>query len=66
MSSGAAKVPMRRIGTMAEVAKTTAFPVGDGAGRSVAHNVRTEQRRAPIVRRALPATERPRSEPGAR
>ena len=66
MSSAAAKVPMRRIGTMAQVAKTTAFLLGDGAGRAVAHDVRAEYRRAPIVRRALPATERPRPEPGAR
>ena len=66
MASEAAKGPMRRIGTMAEVAKTTVFPLGDGAGHAVAHDVRTEHRRAPIVRRALPATERPRPEPGAR
>ena len=57
---------MRRVGTMAEIAKTTAFLPGDGAGRAVVHDVRVEHWRAPIVRRALEATERPRSVPGAR
>ena len=34
-----AKVPMRRIGTMAEIAKTAAFLLGDGAGYITGQNL---------------------------
>ena len=37
-----AKVPMRRIGTMAEIAKTAAFLLGDGAGYITGQNVRVD------------------------
>jgi len=37
-----AKVPMRRIGTMAEIAKTAAFLLGDGAGYITGQNLRVD------------------------
>jgi len=36
------KVPMRRIGTMAEIAKTAAFLLGDGAGYITGQNLRVD------------------------
>ena len=38
----AAKVPMRRIGTTAEIAKTTAFLLGKGAGYITGQNLRVD------------------------
>lgn len=38
----AAKVPMRRIGTVAEIAKTAAFLLGDGAGYITGQNLRVD------------------------
>ena len=38
----AAKVPMRRIGTMAEIAKTAAFLLGEGAGYITGQNLRVD------------------------
>ena len=38
----AAKVPLARIGTMAEIAKTTAFLLGDGAGYITGQNLRVD------------------------
>ncbi len=38
----AAKVPMRRIGTVTEIAKTTAFLLGDGAGYITGQNLRVD------------------------
>ena len=38
----AAKVPLRRIGTVAEIAKTTAFLLGDGAGYITGQNLRVD------------------------
>ena len=38
----AAKTPMRRIGTMAEIAKTAAFLLGDGAGYITGQNLRVD------------------------
>ena len=38
----ATKVPMRRIGTVAEIAKTTAFLLGDGAGYITGQNLRVD------------------------
>ena len=38
----AAKVPMRRIGTVAEIAKTTTFLLGDGAGYITGQNLRVD------------------------
>ena len=38
----AAKVPLRRIGTMNEIAKTAAFLVGDGAGYITGQNLRVD------------------------
>ena len=37
-----AKVPLRRIGTMAEIAKTAAFLLGDGAGYITGQNLRVD------------------------
>ena len=38
----AAKVPMRRIGSVAEIAKTAAFLLGDGAGYITGQNLRVD------------------------
>ena len=38
----AAKVPLRRIGTVAEIAMTTAFLLGDGAGYITGQNLRVD------------------------
>lgn len=38
----AAKAPMRRIGTVAEIAKTAAFLLGDGAGYITGQNLRVD------------------------
>ena len=38
----AAKVPMRRVGTVAEIAKTTTFLLGDGAGYITGQNLRVD------------------------
>ena len=38
----AAKVPMRRIGSVAEIAKTTAFLIGEGAGYITGQNLRVD------------------------
>ena len=38
----AAKVPMRRIGTVAEIAKTTVFLLGEGAGYITGQNLRVD------------------------
>ena len=38
----AAKVPMRRIGSVAEIAKTTAFLLGEGAGYITGQNLRVD------------------------
>lgn len=38
----AAKVPMRRVGSVAEIAKTAAFLLGDGAGYITGQNLRVD------------------------